>query len=331
MTRITFQAICVCALLCAGVPSFGGQTIDGFAAEVDGTVITVGDVVQKVGRELAGLGRRFQGETLLREQTRVFEDGLDQLIEEQLMIASFRKLGAQLPPGAVRERADMLMRQQFDNNRVTFQNALVAAGTTEQEWKENIEEQMIRQSMVQQFVRSAIHVAPREIRAAYEAKKTELIESIELELFAIAFRPVAEEEAEERQQKIQEALDLLEAGEDFSEVAKRYSEGPKAEQGGEYGWMKVDRLPDPLPEVLSALQSGDRTGLVDTPSQSYIFKVTGRRGGEITPLADAQPGIERELREQKYEQVYETWIAGLKEEFQVLRYNPDISAVTGDL
>jgi parvulin-like peptidyl-prolyl isomerase len=93
----------------------------------------------------------------------------------------------------------------------------------------------------------------------------------------------------------------------------------------------VDALPAPLPEALQHLQPGDQTGLVQTPFLSYIFKVAGRRGGEVVSLAKAQPEIEAELREQKFEMRYEVWMQGLRDEFQVVRYNPDISAVTGEL
>jgi parvulin-like peptidyl-prolyl isomerase len=294
-------------------------------------VITVGDVVQEIRRDLLALSGQFRGEALRREQARVFEAGLEELIEKQLMLAKFRQLGAELPASAVRERADLLMRQQFNDDRAAFQKALEAAGKTERDWREEIREQLITQSMVQQFVRSPIHVAPREIRAAYEERKEELIGPVELKVSAIAFRPVPEEKKRELEENVQEIFLRLEAGDDFAALAREYSEGPKAAQGGNQGWVNLDTLPSPLPEVLGDLQPGDRTGLVETPVQYYLFEVSDRRGGNLIELAEAQPQIERDLREEKFLARYDAWIEGLKEEFQIVRYNPDISAVTGEL
>lgn len=331
MIRILYLFIVLSSFIFAQGPATGrAQPIDGFAAEVDGRIITVGDVVERIRPALMALRDRTASENMLEEQTRLFQEGLEQEIRDQLLLAKFRKLEAELPPNVVNERADLVMRQRFNDDRSVFQQALAAAGKTEQEWREQLKEQLIIQSMEQQFVRSGLHIAPREIRAAYKERASDFIEPVELEIRAIAFRPVAEDKEEERAEKIERVLKRVEEGEDFDALAREVSEGPKAEQGGYQGWMKIDTLPSPLPEVLQDLQPGDRTGLVDTPFQSYIFKVLDRRGGTTMSLAEAQPQLESELREQKYEEAMEAWIEGLKNEFQIQRFNPDISAVTGD-
>jgi hypothetical protein len=307
------------------------QPIDGFAAEVDGTIITVGDVISDIRGELAALSNRYQGAALREAQREVFEEGLEQRIEEELQIAKFNKLGAQLPPGIVRERSEMVKRDRFKGDRVAFQAALAAAGTTEQEWEDELRKGLIVQSMIQQQVRSKIHVAPREIRDAYERRKEEFQEPVELELRAIAFRPASGEEAAEQAKRIELVRSKLAEGADFSELAKAFSEGPKASQGGYQGWVNVDNLPDPMPEALREMEAGGITDWVETPILSYFFQVLNRRGGGGMTLVEAQPVLEQEIRERKFERAYEVYIQGLKDEFQILRFNPDISAVTGEL
>ena len=313
------------------LPTRRAQPIDGFAAEVDGTIITVGDVISDIRGELAGLSRRYQGAALQEAQAELFGEALEKRIEDQLQIAKFNKLGAQLPPGIVRERAEMVKRDRFGGDRAAFQSALASAGTTEQEWEEELRKGLIVQSMVQQQVRGTIHLAPREVRAAYEARREDFQEPVEMELRAIAFRPASEEEAEALAKRIAEVQNRLAGGADFADVAKEFSEGPKAFQGGYQGWVKVDGLPEPMPEALRALEAGQVSELVETAVLSYFFKVMDRRGGELMSLTEAQPMLERELREKKFEAAYEVYINGLKEEFQIQRFNPDISAVTGEL
>ena len=46
------------------------QPIDGFAAEVDGVVITVGDVVNRIRPRLMSMRERVQGPELMEEQAR---------------------------------------------------------------------------------------------------------------------------------------------------------------------------------------------------------------------------------------------------------------------
>ncbi|MDF3129799.1 peptidyl-prolyl cis-trans isomerase [Kiritimatiellaeota bacterium B1221] len=307
------------------------QPVDGFAAEVDGKIITVGDVIERVRPALAQLSREYKGAALAEKQSELFDDGLEKLVEQNLMIAQFNKMEAQLPASAVRERKDSIMRERFDNSEDTLMRALRKVGKTTQEWEDELREQMISQSMVQQFVRAKIHVSPREIREAYEEKKAELQQDTELKLRSISFRPAPKGGEQERLAKIQNTMRALAEGRDFAETAIEFSEGPKAEQGGDEGWINIDRLPEELKRALEDTEPGEITRLIETPVQTYIFKVEDRRGGETQTLAEAQPLLQREIEEEKYKEIYEVWMQGLYDQFQVRMFNPDISAVTGDL
>lgn len=307
------------------------QPVDGFAAEVDGRIITVGDVIERIRPALLQIVKRYSGPELVEKQTEVFEGGLEKLVEQSLMVAEFSKMGAELPSGTVRERKDSIRRERFDDNRDQLINALRQVGKTEQIWEDEIRDQLITQSMVQQFVRAQVHISPREIREAYEAKKSDLQHDIELRLRSIAFRPATEGEEQERLEKIQTVMKELSEGTGFAEVARSYSEGPKADQGGDEGWVNLSSLPEELQEALKDRQPGQLTPLIETPFQSFIFKTVDRRGGETKTLSQAQLAIERELESEKYQVIYEAWMKGLRAKFHVRYFKPDISAVTGDL
>lgn len=305
--------------------------MDGFAAEVDGKIVTVGDVIERVRPALLQLRRSAPGPDFASKQAEIFEEGLEKLIEQRLMIAYFESIEAQLPPTTLRERRDMILRERFGNSEEELRKVLRAVGKTEAEWEEELREQIIVQSMVQQFVRAKIHVSPREIREAYEAKKSELLNDVELKLRSIAFRPAVSGQEQERLRKIQEVMARLAEGADFAETAIEFSEGPKASQGGDEGWVNLSRLPADLREALAEAEPGTVTPLIDTPVQSYIFKIEDRRGGEIKSIAEAQSELKRELEVAKYDEIYSNWMEGLYKQFQVRRFHPDISAVTGDL
>jgi len=307
-----------------------GQPVDGFAAEVAGHVITVGDVIEAIGPALRQLPRTYEGRELAEKQAELFNRGLERLIEQKLMVAHFEKMEAELPAGAVRERTETILRERFDNDRSKLLATLRRVGKSEQEWEDEIREQIIEQSMVQQFVQRQIHVSPREIREAYEARKDDLLREVELKLRAIAFRPAPEDEAASRAERIAEVQKRLKAGESFAELAREISDGPKADEGGAQGWIALSSLPDALRDPLSDARPGDITPLIDTPVQSYIFKIQDRRGGDVAPLAEVQPRLEADIRAEKHDRIYENWILGLRKEFPVQRFNPDISAVTGE-
>lgn len=307
------------------------QPVDGYAAVVNGKIITVGDVVERIRPALQQLRRQsVRDREFIEKQAEIFNQGLEAMIEQKLMVSQFEKLGAELPASAVRERTETILRERFGNDRSQLQQTLRMAGKTENQWEEEIREQLITQSMTQQFVTSKLHVSPREIRDAYETYKEELQTDVELKLRSIAFRPAVSGGEAARREKIQEAMKKLAEGVEFAEVAVAYSEGPKAALGGDEGWVKIAGLPERLRSSLRDVGVGDVTPLIDTPTQSFIFKVEDRRGGEIPPLSDVQSVVERRVRSDKFQERFESWIDGLRSQFQVQHFNPDISALTGE-
>ncbi|MEX2608213.1 MAG: peptidylprolyl isomerase [Kiritimatiellia bacterium] len=308
------------------------QPVDGYAAVVDDKIITVGDVVERIRPALQQLRRQSaRDREFIEKQAELFNKGLETLIEQKLMVAQFEKLKAELPAAAVRERTDTILRERFDNDRDQLLQTLRMAGKTEKQWENEIREQLITQSMTQQFVTSKLHISPREIREAYETHKQDLRTDVELKLRSIAFRPAAADGEEARQRKIQEVMKKLAEGGEFADVAAAYSEGPKASRGGDEGWVNVSKLPEALQEALLEVEAGEVTSLIDTPTQSFIFKVEDRRGGGTPQLTDVQSDLERRIRNEKFGELYEFWIEGLRSDFQVQRFNPDISAVSGDI
>lgn len=308
------------------------QPVDGYAAVVDDKIITVGDVVERIRPALQQLRRQSaRDREFIEKQAELFNKGLETLIEQKLMVAQFEKLKAELPAAAVRERTDTILRERFDNDRDQLLQTLRMAGKTEKQWENEIREQLITQSMTQQFVTSKLHISPREIREAYETHKQDLRTDVELKLRSIAFRPAAADGEEARQRKIQEVMKKLAEGGEFADVAAAYSEGPKASRGGDEGWVNVSKLPEALQEALLEVEAGVVTSLIDTPTQSFIFKVEDRRGGGTPQLTDVQSDLERRIRNEKFGELYEFWIEGLRSDFQVQRFNPDISAVSGDI
>lgn len=308
-----------------------GEPVDGYAAEVAGRIVTIRDVIEETRAEMNEVMQTHQGsrEEMARKQEAVFQEGLDRLVDRKLMLAKFEKMGAVLPEPAIRERKDRIVRDRFDNNRAQLLQALRRMGMTEEQWDQQLRETLIKQSMLQEFVRSKVTVSPAEIREAYNSKDRELQSDVEYKVRVIAFRPPRDGQEEAYRRKLEEVERLLREGGNFAALARRYSEGPNAHKGGDQGWVNPDSLPKSLNHALEAADVGTITDRVDLPSQSYYCLVENRRGGERLPLSEAQAGIENELRSQKYDRLYEEWVEGLRDEFSVHYYNPDISAITG--
>lgn len=77
--------------------------------------------------------------------------------------------------------------------------------------------------------------------------------------------------------KIDQALAELQTKKDFSEVAKKYSEGESAKNGGELGWFSADQM---LPEIaLTAysLKKGETSEAIESSLGYHIIQVEDKK------------------------------------------------------
>lgn len=82
-------------------------------------------------------------------------------------------------------------------------------------------------------------------------------------------------------ERIQEALDLVNEGEPFEEIAAEYSDDETtAPKGGDLGWVQHGRMTAALDSALVGLRPGEVSGVVRTASALHVIKVEERRTAE---------------------------------------------------
>ena len=70
------------------------------------------------------------------------------------------------------------------------------------------------------------------------------------------------------QKKAEDLRNRVMKGDDFSEIAKRYSEGSTAKDGGDLGTFKQSELDQKLEEVVFKLDMGQITDVIQAKTDS---------------------------------------------------------------
>jgi peptidyl-prolyl cis-trans isomerase SurA len=78
-------------------------------------------------------------------------------------------------------------------------------------------------------------------------------------------------------EKLTQIRDEIEAGADFAEMAKQYSDDPTAEIGGELGWFGPGDLVLEFENAAKRLQPGQLSGIVRTPYGFHLIDVEEKR------------------------------------------------------
>ena len=123
-----------------------------------------------------------------------------------------------------------------------------------------------------------------------------------------------DEESAEVEAKAQEVLDKLNAGEvEFADAAKEYSEDSSADDGGDVGWDKLTTFVTEYQDALSALSTGQMSGLVKTTYGYHIILCTDQFNVESVSSADEIPeairdAISSKIKTEEESAKYSTWL-----------------------
>jgi peptidyl-prolyl cis-trans isomerase SurA len=114
--------------------------------------------------------------------------------------------------------------------------------------------------------------------------------------------------------KVNDLLKQIRAGTSFEDVAKRYSDGPSAAQGGDLGAFKRGALAKELEDKTFAMKAGDVTDVIRTKQGYVILKVTSHQVAGIPLLKDVEPRIQDALYYQKLQPALRAYLTKLREE-----------------
>ena len=114
--------------------------------------------------------------------------------------------------------------------------------------------------------------------------------------------------------KANDLLKQIRAGASFEEIAKKYSDGPSAAQGGDLGVFKRGALAKELEDKTFAMKSGEVTDVSRVKQGYIILKVTGHQVAGIPPLKDVEPRIQDALYYQQLQPALRTYLTKLRED-----------------
>lgn len=144
------------------------------------------------------------------------------------------------------------------------------------------------------------------IQARYDRdfpRKYDLPEQVRLRELALSIRPDGPEVAELTEMVAARRAEI-EAGADFAEVARRWSEGLAVAEGGDRGLEKLPNLKTVVREAVAELPEGGLSEIVTTELQVAIYQVVERVAAREVPLDEVRADIAATLyREERQEQV----------------------------
>lgn len=105
---------------------------------------------------------------------------------------------------------------------------------------------------------------------------------------------------------------IVDAHEDFSALAKQYSnDPPTANLGGEMGWFPIDQYGPKVAEVLAKLKDGEVSQPFQTDVGWHILQMLGKRDADRTEQTKRDQAREM-LRQRKAEDEYDNFVRSVR-------------------
>lgn len=315
--RLPLLTVCLLGVLAQPAwPRAGLQPVDGYAASVNKRVITVSEVMELVQPLDRKLREEYSGLELQKRREEAFEHALQNLINQALILEEFTTLGGQMPERVVKQRAEAIVREQFNNDRMAFRDALGEQRITLEEWREQMRENLVVNALRRQEVGDRLMVNPVEVYRLYQQRAEQFRVPAQSWLRMI----VIKRDTDEAPARATEARGQLLAGQPFAAVAKAFSTDRTAAQGGDWGWVDVTTLRRELAEAIEKTPAGQVGPTVETADACYVFRVEERRPAGIKSFEEVRGPLEDEVRKQENARLFDAWMKRLRRKYYVKIY-----------
>ncbi len=289
------------------------KTVDRILAQVNDDIITLSDLNRAMAEVRQELSTKYSGDQLNLETKKAEKDVLDSLIRQKLLLQKANELGfgANMDVQVstyienLRKKNNIKDMQEFE--RILNQQGMSLAG-----FRQQIKEQMITQSLVQEFVGSRITLLSQEIEKYYKDHAADFSTPEEVSLSEIVIP--YDGNPGEAEARTKEILSRLKQGESFTTLASQYSKGPTATKGGSIGSYLTAKLNPDIAKAISTVKEGDVSELVKSGDACSIYRVDSRKPATIKPLAEVRDEIRNRIYEQKFNPEFDRFVAQLKED-----------------
>jgi len=292
------------------------QVLDGIAAIVNDSIITISDVREVMAVEAVELDKRYYGTELEMKRRELFRNVLQPLIDVEIQIERAKSLQITVPESDI----DSQISQLKEANQLTdaqLEEILQSRGLTIEAHREQISRSLLVTKLVNYEVQSRLVITDDELQEAYTHQKDRFRIAGELTVSHILFlvpEQATAEEAARAKQKADAVLQKLRAGGDFAQLAKQYSEGPSAENAGLLGTFRTGELVPGLEAVVASLQPGEISDPVRTQIGWHIVRLENAQEGGAKPVEAVRDELTAELKRAKFERNYKDWMESLRQQ-----------------
>jgi peptidyl-prolyl cis-trans isomerase SurA len=260
-------------------------------------------------------------------ESQIFKELIEKMIDEELEAQAASKARVSVSSEEVDNAVQNIAASQGMTSEQLYKSARAASGMTRQEYREELRRQILEGKMVQLRVRGKVRISEEDVRTQFERTVREERRRREYRPAWIVLRILPRSSPEAVAERKALAADLLaraRRGEDFAELARKFSDDPETrEKGGDLGIRAPQGSPNAItgkrpvmaPDLEAALlplEPGQVAGPLQVGDAIAVLKLVDRQASRYSTLEEARNEMLQRLQAEILEKAKRRWLEDLK-------------------
>ena len=208
-----------------------------------------------------------------------------------------------------------------------FEEQLTKEGLAADQARDNIKKNIYVRAVINQKIQPLVKVSDAELEAAYQAnleryRHGEMIGARHI-LIQVP-KEATEEQKKQAREKIESVLKEIQAGKDFSELAKTVSDCPSKTRGGDLGYFGKGQMVPAFENAAFALKDGEISPVVETQFGYHLIQVYGKKPAGVTPLDEVRRQVEAQVKNEKFQKTVNDYVLNLRQKAKIEILDPSL-------
>ena len=300
-----------------------GKTVEEIIARVNNEIITLSEYDKARDAAQDDAKQECQGrctpEQLQEDIADRQKNTLRDLIDQSLLVQRGKDMGVNVEADVIKQ-LDQIRTQNKLDSMEALEKAVTSEGMNWEDFKNNIRNKILTQKVIGSEVGSHITISDDEIAKYYDAHKTDFVrpEQVALREIEVNTQGKNADELPALRKKAETALKRVQDGEDFGEIAKRYSDGPTKADGGFLGVYKRGELSKELEDKVFTMKRNQLTDVMETKQGYLILQVLEHYDEGQQSLEKVRNEISEKLYNARMEPAVRDYLKTLREQSYVI-------------
>ncbi|MDW6091000.1 peptidylprolyl isomerase SurA [Vibrio rhizosphaerae] len=256
--------------------------LDRMAVIVNDSTILTSDIDTEMKLFKANAAQHHQSlppDNVIRAQV------IDKLISDTLQKQEADRIGVKIDDNRLNQAIEDIAKQN-DQTVQELRKSIEQAGVSYGTFREKIRDEIAISEARNALVRRRINILPAEVDSLADILNQETDTSVQYKISHIQLRIDSDHDKSKVEALAKSLVRRLAKGESFRTLALTYSKGPKALEGGDWGWMRKEEMPTIFADQIKMQNKGTIIGPFRSGVGLHILKIDDVKGLQTVSVTE---------------------------------------------